>query len=434
MSRLRGIVFLLAVVLAVSGTCPTRAWRGPDVSLTRTVLGSVSSASSVGHQTGTGPTPILVLVSFDGWRWDYVDRYPTPNLRALAKQGARAERLIPSFPVLTFPNHYTIVTGLYPEHHGIVSNNMRDPTMPERFAMAADTARDAAWWKGEPIWVTAIRQGRRAATMFWPGSEAPIDGVRPTFWKPYDKKVTSTARVDQVLAWLALPEAERPAFVSVYFDEVDSASHDVGIGSPEFLAATEHLDGALGRLVDGIGRLSLQNRTTIVVVSDHGMAPLSRDRVVYLDDYVALDSIEIFESVGLLQIAPKDGNVDALYARLHDRHPALAVYKRDQIPPRLHYAGSDRIAPIIGIPKAGWAITTHVRLADRPLQGATHGFDPRDRSMGAMFVAAGPDIARGIVVPPFENVDIYNFLCRVLRLTPAKNDGSPALARRLHAD
>ena len=412
MSRLRGIVVLALATLVVSGTCLARAW----------------------HLPGTSPTPILVLVSFDGWRWDYIDRYDTPRLRALAARGVRARALIPSFPVLTFPNHYTIVTGLYPEHHGIVANMMRDPAMPERFSMSAETAKDAAWWRGEPLWVTAIRQGRRAATMFWPGTEAAIDGVRPTAWRPFDKTVSSPARVDQVLEWLAQPEAERPAFISLYFDEVDTASHDHGIDSAAFVAAVGHLDGALGRLIDGIERLRLQDRTTLVVVSDHGMAPLSADRVVYLDDYVDPESIDITEVGGMLAASPKDGDVAALYGRLHGKHQALAIYRRERMPARLHYRGDPRIAPVIGIPKEGWDVTTRARLAERPLQAATHGFEPRDRSMGALFVAAGPRIRRGLIVPSFENVEIYNFLCDVLRLRPAKNDGGFDLIKRITAE
>jgi predicted AlkP superfamily pyrophosphatase or phosphodiesterase len=412
MSRLRGITLLALAALVVSATCLAGAWRQP----------------------GAGQSPILVLVSFDGWRWDYIDRYAAPNLRALASRGARAERLIPSFPPLTFPNHYTIVTGLYPEHHGIVSNTMRDPALPDRFTMASDTAKESVWWRGEPLWVTAVRQGRRAATMFWPGSEAVIDGVRPTFWQPYDKAMATPARVDQALAWLALPDAERPAFVSLYFEEVDSASHDVGLDTPELTAAIQHLDTALGRLVDGVARLGLADRTTIVVVSDHGMTPLSTDRRILLDDYLDPETLDILETGGFLALAPKNGDVDGVYARLHGRHAALAVYRRSDVPARLHYRSSTRIAPIVGIPKDGWNVTTRARLAERKPQFATHGYDPRDRSMSALFVAAGPGIAAGIVVPPFENVDIYNFLCSVLRLTPAKNDGATSLVRRLARD
>src|SRR5713101_5394570 len=206
------------------------------------------------------PDPILILVSFDGWRWDYIDRQPAPNLRALAARGVRATALIPSFPVLTFPNHYTLVTGLYPEHHGIVGNVMRDPLMPDKFTMRAETAKDARWWGGEPLWVTAIRQGRRADAMFWPGSEAAIGGVRPTEWRSFDDKVLNADRVKQVLDWLALPPDQQPSFVTLYFSEVDHAGHDYGPDSPQVLEAAHHLDEALGQLVSGVRTLGILDR------------------------------------------------------------------------------------------------------------------------------------------------------------------------------
>src|SRR3954451_23677027 len=201
-------------------------------------LGCGAAASS--RQGGN--SPILILISFDGWRWDYIDRVPAPNLKALAARGVRAAALIPSFPILTFPNHYTIVTGLYPEHHGVIANTMRDPGMSERFTQSSTTAKDAGWWGGEPLWVTAIRQGLRAATMYWPGSEAAIGGVRPTYWRGYDKSLATLDRVTQALTWLALPASERPSFVSLYFEEVDTAGHDFGPVSPELARPAAHLD------------------------------------------------------------------------------------------------------------------------------------------------------------------------------------------------
>lgn len=375
--------------------------------------------------------PILVLVSLDGWRWDYINRFPAANLRALAARGARASRMIPSFPVLTFPNHFTIVTGRYPEHHGIVGNAMLDASIGERFTMAAETSRDPRWWNAEPLWVSLVRGGRRAATMFWPGSEVAYGGVRPTFWVPYAKPITSPDRVRHVLQWLALPDTERPSFVSLYFDEVDTAGHDFGPDSPEVAAAASHLDEAIGQLVAGIRTLGLDGRTTIVVVSDHGMTSLSPLRVVYLDDYVDPGTVDVTEWHGFLAIAPKDGDAQALYRKLHGSHPALAVYLRDQAPARLHYRDNPRIAPVIGVLKIGWAVTTRARLANRPLEKGAHGFDPANRDMGALFVAAGPGVRRGVIIPPFQNVDVYDVLCDVLGLPPQPNDGNEATARTI---
>jgi predicted AlkP superfamily pyrophosphatase or phosphodiesterase len=378
--------------------------------------------------------PILILVSFDGWRWDYIQRATVPNLRALAARGVRSEGLIPSFPSKTFPNHYTIVTGLYPEHHGIVSNNMVDRDFPERFTMTAETARNARWWGGEPLWVTAIRQGLHSSTMFWPGSEAAIQGVRPNEWKPFDDKVENGVRLKQVLDWLALPFEQRPSFISLYFSEVDHAGHDFGPDSPQLLEAARHLDDALGQLVSGIETLGLLDQVTLVVVSDHGMSQLSDRRVIFLDDYVDLATLDIVEWTPVAELTPKTGSVEDLYRALRGKHPSLAVYRRDQVPRHLHYRNNPRIPPIVGIADDGWTITSHRRLADDVAKdrrrGGDHGYDPALKSMHGLFVAAGPRIRRDIVVPEFENIHIYEFLCNVLRLTPAKNDGDPKVTRK----
>jgi predicted AlkP superfamily pyrophosphatase or phosphodiesterase len=377
----------------------------------------------------TVKSPILILISFDGWRWDYVDRLPAQNLKTLAARGVRATALIPSFPALTFPNHYTIVTGLYPEHHGIVANNIRDASMRERFTQSSETGKEARWWGGEPIWVTAIQQGQRAGTMFWPGTEVAIEGVRPTYWRPFDKKFGTRERVAQALTWLALPEAERPSFVSLYFDEVDTAGHDFGPSSPELAAAVSHLDAALGELVDGIHRLGFDDRTSIVTVSDHGMTPTSYDRVIYLDALVDISTIEILEYGSTLMINPRDGDVEALYRRLKDRHPKLSIYKRENIPARLNFHDNPRIPAIVGVPDDGWSVTTGERLATEELHVGAHGYEPHTPNMGALFVAAGPTLRHGLVARPFENIHIYDLLCRILQITPAKNDGRESVTR-----
>ncbi|MGH9140515.1 MAG: ectonucleotide pyrophosphatase/phosphodiesterase, partial [Vicinamibacterales bacterium] len=387
------------------------------------ILVLVVACAALGGQRPVAGPPIVVLISFDGWRWNYVDRLPAPNLRALAARGVRATAMIPSFPVLTFPNHYTIVTGLYPEHHGVVGNTMRDASMPERFTQSSRTAKDARWWGGEPLWVTAIRQGRRAATMFWPGSEAAIDGVRPTYWKPYDKTFPTLDRVAQALTWLALPADRRPSFVSLYFEEVDTAGHDFGPDSTELAVAASHLDEALGQLVAGVRRLGLDDRTSIVIVSDHGMTPLSYNRVVYLDAMIDLDSVDILESGSTLAVDPRDGDVDGLYRRLHGKHPKLAIYRRAEVPARLHFRDNARIPAIVGVPADGWTVTSGQRLAGEALHAGAHGYEPTTPNMGALFIAAGPSLRRGLVVKPFENIHVYDLICRILQIMPAKNDG-----------
>jgi len=380
--------------------------------------------------------PILVLVSFDGWRWDYTERFDVPNVRALAERGVRVRELVPSFPALTFPNHYTIVTGLYPEHHGIVANVMIDPKMPERFTMSSETSRDSAWWGGEPVWVTAVRHGRRSATMFWPGSEVAIDNVRPTYWKPFDSKLPSEARTSQALEWLALPEAERPSVVTLYQEVVDHAGHDFGPDSPQVAAAAAELDRNLGVLVAGIERLHLADRTTVVLVSDHGMASLAPQRIIWLDDYIDVDTITVTEWEGLLELSPRDNTpagLQRVYDTLQHAHPRLRVYERAALPEHLRHGTNPRTPAIIGLPDDGWVVTTRQRRLQHdegwsPQRG-THGFDTVYRDMHALFVAAGPPVVRGLVVPTMDNVHIYEFLCAVARLTPAANDGDPSVTR-----
>src|SRR3954468_2794978 len=390
---------------------------------------AVVGAAPAGQRAGDAP--ILILISFDGWRRDYIDRLPVPNLKALAARGVRAAALIPSFPILTFPNHYTIVTGLYPEHHGVIANTMRDPGMSERFTQSSATAKDAGWWGGEPLWVTAIRQGLRAATMYWPGSEAAIGGVRPTYWRAYDKSLPTLDRVTQALTWLALPAAERPSFVSLYFEEVDSAGHDFGPDSPQLAQAAAHLDEALGKLLEGVHRLGLDDRTSFVIVSDHGMTPVSYDRVIYLDAFVDISAIDILESGSSLQINPRDGDAEGLYRRLHGKHPQLAIYRRADVPARLHFSANPRIPSIVGVPADGWTVTSGERLTREELHVGAHGYHPTTADMGALFVAAGPPLRSGQVVPPFENVHVYDLLCRILHIAPARNDGDATVTRGL---
>ena len=380
--------------------------------------------------------PLVILVSLDGFRWDYFQKAPTPSLQSLASRGVRADSLIPGFPAKTFPNHYTIITGLYPGHHGIVANNIRDDETGRTFAMSKTAeVRDPMWWGGEPLWVTAERAGRPAGTMFWPGSEAPIKGVLPTYWKPYNESVSGGARVDQVLRWLDLPEARRPLLLTLYFEDTDSAGHDAGPDSQDVKRAIARVDGYVGRLLRGLERRRLADTANIVVVSDHGMAATIPGQVLSLSDFIPLSDVEVSDINPTLGLFPKPGKEESVYRALAGANPHLRVYRRAQTPASWHYRDHKRIPPIVGVVDEGWEIVrgTVADLAKQKVspQRGSHGYEPSARSMHGIFIAAGPAFKRGVVMPSFENVHIYNALAGALQIAPAPNDGDPAVARAL---
>ena len=413
MRRFAGLLFLIAAF---------GSWLG------------VSAAQSAPPPSSLKPS--IILVSFDGFRWDYANKVPTPNLRGLAARGVRADGLIPSFPSKTFPNHYTIATGLYPGHHGIVANNILDPATGRRFANAtAKEVRDPMWWGGEPIWVSAQRGGLLAGAMFWPGTEAPIQGVLSRYWTPYDAAVPGADRVNQVLQWMDLPDTERPRLITVYFSDVDTAGHAEGPDSPEVRDAIARVDGYLGELLRGLERRRVLDQVNVVVVSDHGMAATDSRHVVVVDDYISLDDVDIVDINPTLALVPKAGREDAVYRSLRQARK-FKVYRRADTPERWHYRDHPRIPPIVGVADEGWqvmrrATLERVRAGTLHEDGGVHGYDPEFKSMRGIFVAAGPAFKQGATVPAFQNIHIYNALAHVLGVTPAPNDGDPAVARTL---
>ena len=395
------------------------------------------AAAGRSQQQADGFEQTVILVSFDGWRWDYHTHIPAPNLQRLIARGVRADALIPAFPSKTFPNHYTIVTGLYPGQHGIVANSIRDAATGRMFTLASRREiEDPMWWGGEPIWVTAERYRLPTAPFFWPGSEAPIHGTRPRYWERYDENLPGSARVDRALRWLDLPASERPRFISMYFEDVDTAGHASGPDSEEVRDAVRRADGYLGQLIGGLERRGILDRINIVVVSDHGMSTTSSSRVVVVDDYISLDDVVISDINPTLGIFPKAGKEETVYRALANAHPRLKVYRRQQTPAHWHYRDHPRIPPIVGVVDDGWQVIQRISLKDliaRAARGAggQHGYDPRTPSMHALFVAAGPAFKQGVTVRAFENVHIYNALAEILGVPPVKNDGDAAIARRL---
>ena len=375
----------------------------------------------------------VILVGIDALGWDFLDKAPTPHLDVLVARGVRAERMIPDFPTKTFPNFYTIATGLYNEHHGIVANNMYDPEWDAWFRLGdRDAVMDGRWWEGEPIWVTAEKQGLTAAAFFWPGTEAPIQGVRPTYWKPYDGSVPNRERVEQVLAWLDLPEEERPSLITMYFSDVDEASHDYDLDSDEVREAIRGVDEMVGLLMAGLEERGLAGQVNVVVASDHGMADTEPHRMVIVDDYIDLSWVTVVDWNPVFAVFPNAGMEDAVYEAL-SQAMHLSVYRKEDIPDRYHYRDHRRIPPIVAVAEEGWSISSRSFYERRPGRygGANHGYDNELLSMGATFIAAGPAFKQGMVVPAFANIHVYELLCHVLGLAPAPNDGSLEAMREM---
>lgn len=375
--------------------------------------------------------PIVVLIGLDGFRWDYLDKYHPPTLTKMAADGVRAERMVPSFPSLTFPNFYALATGLRPEHHGIVNNSMFDPVLKETFTLNSPTAKEGKWWGGQPIWVTAEKQGLHAGCMFWPGAEAEIDGVRPSEWRPYSDAYPPMDRVDSVLEWLGRPAAERPRLITIYFHEVDTAGHAYGPNSPETGQAVGVVDSALAELIKGIDRLGLSDRTNFVVVADHGMTEVSAERIIGLSTLIDLKTVQVDAAGSVAGLRPhREEDLDTIYQALVAKQDHFHVYRREEMPEELHYRASPRIPPIILLADEGWAIEKYPLKSDDGFKRkGSHGFDPHLISMGATFIAEGPSLRRGVVIPPFDNINVYNLLCALLKIKPAPNDGDDRLVK-----
>ncbi len=390
-------------------------------SMVVTLSGAATAQSAPSRAASASDSAVVILISLDGFRRSYLDTDSVPTLHALARTGVKADAMIPSFPTLTFPNHYTLVTGLYPEHHGIVGNTVYDPDFNATFTMSNAESKLNRWWGGEPIWVTAEKQGEQADVMFWPGSEVDVEGIRPDKWKPFDERMPFAARVDTVLSWLDLPAGQRPSFVGLYFNEPDHAGHEYGPDAPQTAAAAAMADSAVGRLVDGLKKRGLYDKVNVIVVSDHGMSALSPDRTVYLDDVVDPATLHIVSMSPVLMVSAKDGDNAALLAKLR-KLPHVTSWLEADVPARLHFNEGRRITPVVAVADDGWTITTHSSRGGP--RGGAHGYDNDNASMRALFVAHGPAFKPGTTIGAFPNVDVYDLVAHILGLAPAPNDGT----------
>ncbi|KAJ2743369.1 hypothetical protein GGI20_003805 [Coemansia sp. BCRC 34301] len=360
--------------------------------------------------------PTLILISLDGFRADYLDRGITPELLRIGRQGLRADYMTPSFPSSTFPNHYSIATGLYPGVHGIVANVFYDSSLNDTFVYTDPKKNTASkWWEGgEPIWVTAEKQGQRAAIDMWPGSTAVIHGTKPTYLVPYSSNVAPLAKVKQLAEWLDLAQDKRPSFLAAYMPEVDSAAHQLGPDAQGVNDAVRLVDGAVGELWRQIEQRNLTHVVNLMVVSDHGMAATQAHKyAIYVDDIIDTSRLRGLYGWPLGAIQPLD-NADILpmYHKLKraSKGQPWAVHLRESVPARFHYTHRSRVAPIMLIPELPYYVTT--RASDKfhaqqlrsteefPVTGA-HGYDNLHPLMRATFLAAGPAFrSRDATAPP----------------------------------
>jgi predicted AlkP superfamily pyrophosphatase or phosphodiesterase len=401
------------------------------------LLLTLTASTAFSQQRIRDIKPTVILISLDGFRYDYLDRYQPPTLMSMAAHGVRAKWMIPSFPTKTFPNHYTIVTGLYPAHHGIVENNIYDFGVVFRMDKW-EQVKDARWWLGEPIWVTAEKQGQHSAAYFWPGSEAPVHGIRPSTYRAYNGKVPNDLRVDELLATLDRPVATRPTILTLYFSDTDDTGHEFGPESEETRYAALAVDRCIARLLAGLKRRGVDNKVNVIVVSDHGMAAVDRRNVVIMDPALPTDMLERdpLTTGEIWQIFPKPGRSAAIMAGLR-KLEHTTCWEKDAIPERLHYKDGERVAPIVCSADLGWVMSSQKMFDDdRQRQfflqtHGAHGYDNRYQEMMATFIAHGPAFKKGFVAEPFPNVDVYDLMCRILGLDPAKNDGDPGRVRAM---
>ena len=368
--------------------------------------------------------PYVIMVSMDAFRWDFDSVYGTPVLDEIASNGVKAQRLIPSFPTKTFPNHYSIATGLYPDHHGLVNNSFYAPDLDLVYRIGDRTmVENAAFYGGEPIWVTAMKAGVKTASFFWVGSEAPIMGMHPDYWKTFDEEVAFGDRVDTVLKWLSLPVVRRPHLVTLYFEEPDATGHEYGPVAPETAAVVKSLDSLLGVLRDGLRKLPQAKKISLIVLSDHGMGPVDPSKYNYIFDTLPQKMVKrIYGGSPVWSVEPAEGKTDSLIMCIN-MQKGVKAYRKEELPAHLHYGTNPRLAKVVVIADPGWI--AGIRPVPSGYNRGDHGFDWKWKDMHSIFYAEGPAFKKGFETDTLYNVDIYNIITRILNIVPAQNDGNP---------
>jgi|WetSurMetagenome_2_1015567.scaffolds.fasta_scaffold06232_2 ectonucleotide pyrophosphatase/phosphodiesterase family member 5 len=365
-----------------------------------------------------------ILISFDGFRWDYPNRGITPNLDFINENGVHALSLKPCFPSKTFPNHYSIVTGLYPENHGIIANDFTNLKTHQKYSLWDTTAKnDAKWYKGESVWEAAKRQGVIAASYFWPGSELNVDYRRPDYTEKFDYTRSYDERINGSIKWLQLPFEKRPHLIMLYFDATDTSGHNYGPNSNEVNQSISFEDSLVGKLFLGLKKINLLDSTNIIILSDHGMTELSPDRVINIDKLLAGFHYKTSDKGTMMFIYPDEVEKNEVYNHLKKSEQDFKVYWKEDIPDHLYYKSNPWVAEIIVIADLGFSLFDRkdIEKYSKHFPLGNHGYDPSYLDMHGIFYAIGPDFKKGFSTGTINNIDIYPLLTKLLRIFPNNN-------------
>ncbi len=368
--------------------------------------------------------PYVVLISIDAFRWDYMSRGITPALSEIKENGVSALSLMPAYPSKTFPNHVSIITGMYPENHGIVSNDVNNFFTGERYRMGDTNAvRDSRWYQGEFFWETARRNGIITASYFWPGSELLLEYRRPNYFKQYKKETTDNQKLEQLSGWLALPYEKRPHFITLYFEQVDTKAHDSGPDSPETNETIKQIDGVIKNIRERIQSAGLKDSVNLIVLSDHGMTYVSREKSINIEKLINDSSCRIYGTGPISMVkAPKD-KINRVYETLKKNENHFKVYLKKEMPEHFHFSKHPSIGDIIIVADLGWAVIDN-RGEERMGYGnkkGDHGYDNYQLDMHGFFVAEGPAFKKNYKTGTLLNIDIYPLLCRIFGIEPRSN-------------
>lgn len=371
-----------------------------------------------------GEKPYVILVSLDGFRWDYTQRGITPTFDKISREGVSALSLQPVFPSKTFPNHFSIISGMYAEDHGILMNSFLDPFSNQRYSMRKPAeVTNAKWYLGEAFWETAERQGIKTASFFWPGSEMTLSYRHPTYYKKFNSKIPYTARIDTALSWLQLAAEKRPHFITLYFEEVDHMGHEYGPDSPQVNKAVRLVDSLMATLFEGLKSIKMLSETNVVIVSDHGMVGVSKKRTVNIEKMIGGMNATIAGAGPVMMVNTVKENIAKVVARLKKNAEHYHVYRRDREPDYYHFSRHPFISPILVVADPGWYLINNWQEAhpERFRIKGTHGYDNHVINMHGIFYAEGPAFRNGYRTGTLKNIDIYPLLCKIFGIMPRRN-------------